>query len=116
MEKEKQMKSYTRLLDSAKKITEHRLEEEIQQHPWRRPFNATAPDASKPSLKRDFEQGLVYPITNDVAGARKAANLDPMPPTAHKYTEQAEKKREVMKDIGTAKKIAFDTEKRVYKY
>jgi len=81
MEQEKPMKSFTRLLDSAKKVTEHRLEDEMVKHPWRRPFNATAPDAAKPSLKRDFEQGLVYPITEDVSGARKAANLDPMPPT-----------------------------------
>jgi heterodisulfide reductase subunit C len=116
MEQENQIKSFKRLIDSAKKETEHRLEDEMVKYPWRRPFNATAPDAAKPSLKRDFEQGLVYPITEVIAGSRKAANLDPMPPTAHKYTEQAEKKRKIMKDIGTGKKLAFDPEKKVYKY
>jgi heterodisulfide reductase subunit C len=116
MAQEKPMKSFTRLIDSAKKATEHKLEDEVVKYPWRRPFNATAPDTAKPSLKRDFEQGLVYPITDDVKGARKAANLEPMPPTAHKFAEQAEKKREIMKDIGTGKKLAFDPEKRTYKY
>jgi hypothetical protein len=110
------MKSWVRLFDAAKKITSHKQEEENRQYPWRRPFFAAAPDVAKPSLKRDFELGLVYPITEEVSGARKACNLDPMPPTAHQYPDQAEKKRKLIKDLGVGEEVSFDTQKRVYDY
>jgi len=110
------MKSWVRLFDAAKKITSHKQEEEEQRYPWRRPFSSAAPDVAKPSLKRDFELGLVYPITDEVSGARKACNLDPMPPTAHQFPDQAEKKRKLIQDLGVGEIVTFDTQKRVYDY
>lgn len=110
------MKSWGRLFDAAHKITSHKQEEENQLYPWRRPFFAAAPDVAKPSLKRDFELGLVYPITEEVSGARKACNLDPMPPTAHQYPDQAEKKRKLIQELGVADEVSFDAKKRVYDY
>lgn len=116
MASERKPKGWDKLHEAARKTTVHRIDEEQQKYPWRRPFLPTAPDVAKPSLKRDFELGLVYPVTEDVSGARKACGLDPMPPTAHKYPNMAEKKRAILEEMGTGKKLAFDTKKRVYHY
>ncbi|MGA2572998.1 MAG: hdrC-like protein [Candidatus Methanomethylicaceae archaeon] len=116
MSTDKHPKSWDKLIDGGKKNTTHKIEEEIEIYPWRKSFMSTAPDVAKPSLKRDFELGLVYPITEQVMGARKACHLDPMPPTAHKFPEMADKKRAILDDMGTGKKLAFDTKKRVYDY
>jgi heterodisulfide reductase subunit C len=116
MTSEKRPKGWDKLLEAARKTTAHNIDEEQQKYPWRRSFFSTAPDVAKPSLKRDFELGLVYPITEDVSGARKVCGLDPMPPTAHKFPNMAEKKRAILEDLGTGKKLAFDTKKRVYDY
>jgi len=109
-------KGWDKLIESGRKTITHKLDEETQIYPWRKPFLATAPDVAKPSLKRDFEVGLVYPITEDIKGARKACHLDPMPPTAHKFPEMAEKKRAILEEMGTGKRLAFDTKKKVYDY
>lgn len=110
------MKGYTRLLEGAKKVTSHDQKEESAQYPWRRPFMPMAPDVAKPSMKRDFELGLVYPITEEVSGARKACGLDPVPPTAHKFPDQAAKKRKLIDEMGVADEVTFDVEKRIYDY
>jgi hypothetical protein len=110
------MKTWARGFDAAKKITAHNQQEENIMYPWRRPFFPAAPDVAKPSLKRDFELGLVYPITEEVSGARKACNLDPMPPTAHQFPEQAEKKRKLIEELGVTEEVKFDAKKRVYDY
>lgn len=116
MTSEQRPKGWDKLLETARKQTAHKIDEEQKKYPWRRPFFSTAPDVAKPSLKRDFELGLVYPISEDVSGARKACGLEPMPPTAHKYTEMADKKRAILEEAGTGKRLAFDTKKRVYDY
>ena len=116
MSNQSDVKGWNRLIDAAKKTTEHKQEEETIKYPWRRPFLPMAPDVAKSSLKRDFEIGLVYPISEDTSGARKACGLDPMPPTAHKYTEQAENKRKIIEDLDVPEKITFDPKKRTYEY
>jgi heterodisulfide reductase subunit C len=116
MSNQPDVKGWNRLIDAAKKMTEHKLNDEIQKYPWRRPFNAMAPDVAKSSLKRDFEIGLVYPITDEISGARKACGLDPMPPTAHKFVEQAENKRKIVQDLNVPDKMTFDPKKRVFEY
>ncbi|GEM_PF-729305 len=112
----KGIKGWDRLREAGVKITEHKLNEEIRCHPWKRSLRPDAPDIAKASIKRDYEVGLVYPITKEIEEARAACGLEAVPPTGHKYHEAVEKKQKLAEEVGICKKIGFDKKKGTFSY
>jgi heterodisulfide reductase subunit C len=113
---EKPPKSWTKLEETGKGLTDHKLEEEMRQNPWRRPFRAGAPDIAKASLKRDFEVGLVYYVGDDVEQDRALCGLDRKPPTAHLFKDALEKKKVLLDEVGVVKRLGFDKKKGKFEY
>ncbi len=113
---EDQIKAWVRLNDAGKKITAHTQAEENKFYPLRRTFRPVAPDIGKASLKRDFEQGLVYYVGDDVENDRALCGLDRLPPTGRTFTDAVEKKRKILEDAGVFDKLAFDKKKGTFRY
>jgi len=113
---ETKIKSWKRLLDSGKGITEHKQGEESKEYPWRKSFRPAAPDIAKPSLKRDFEVGLVYYVGDDVEQDRALCGLEKKPPTAHTFKDALDKKRALLEGTGIMKELGFDKKKGKFEY
>ncbi len=110
------LKSWNKLLEAGKKITSHKQVDENVIYPLRRTFRPAAPDIVKGSLKRDFEQGLVYYVGDDVEEDRAACGLDRLPPTGRIFTDAVAKKRIILEDAGVFKKTGFDKKKGTFDY
>ncbi len=107
---------WLRLLKAAERLTKTKLSEEIQVHPWRRPLPSEAPPPAKPALARDYEVGLVYPVTDEAIEARAACGLPKIPPTAHLYRESVYEKRRLLETLGVLKRFQFNGVERRFKY
>ena len=110
------LKSWMKLLDAGKKITSRQQVDENKVYPLRRVFRPGAPDIAKGSLKRDFEQGLVYYVGDDVEVDRAACGLDRLPPTGRSYKDAIDKKRVILEDAGVFKKTGYDKKKGTFDY
>ncbi len=110
------LKSWIKLLEAGKKITTHRQSDENIVYPLRRTFRPAAPDIAKGSLKRDFEQGLVYYVGDEVENDRAACGLSRLPPTGRSYADAVAKKRVILEDAGVFKKAGYDKKKGTFDY
>jgi heterodisulfide reductase subunit C len=116
MSQDQPIKAWSRLLDAGKKVTNHPQTDENRAYPLRRAFRPVAPDIAKASLKRDFEQGLVYYVGDEQENDRALCGLDRLPPTGRSYKGAIEKKRIILDDAGVFKKMAFDKKKGTFQY
>lgn len=85
-------------------------------YPWRKPVKIPLPSSVRTQLIRHFSLGLLYPVTDELKEARARAGLDPVPPTAHRYTEAVEDIRKIIKAMGIDKTMGLDLEKMEYKF
>ncbi len=116
MSKDEPPKAWSRLLEAGKKVTTHTQAEENKFYPLRRTFKPVAPDIAKASLKRDFEQGLVYYVGDEAENDRALCGLERLPPTGRSYKGAVEKKREILEDAGVFEKMSFDKKKGTFQY
>ncbi len=112
----KPLKSWIRLLEAGKKMTSHKQDEESILYPLRRTFRPAAPDITKGSLKRDFEQGLVYYVGDEIEDDRAACGLDRLPPTGRIYPDAVVKKRVILEEAGVFTKTAYNKKKGTFDY
>lgn len=111
-----EIRAWARLNEAGKKITTHTQGEENKFYPLRRVFRPVAPDIAKASLKRDFEQGLVYYVGDDAENDRALCGLDRLPPTGRTFTDAIEKKRKILDDAGVFDRMGFDKKKGTFRY
>jgi len=97
-------------------MTSHKQDEERILYPLRRTFRPAAPDITKGSLKRDFEQGLVYYVGDEIEDDRVACGLDRLPPTGRIYTDAVAKKRVILEEAGVFKKTGYNKKKGTFDY
>ena len=116
MSEQKPIKGWLKLLEAGKKSTEHNIDEDLRNYPLRRQFRPSAPNIAKPSLKRDFEAGLVYYIGDEIEQDRALCGLDRKPPTAHLFKDAVEKKRIILEEAGVMKKLGYDKKKGLFEY
>lgn len=116
MSQEQPIKAWTKLLEAGRKITTHQQVDENKFYPLRRVFRPSAPDIAKASMKRDFEQGLVYYVGDDVENDRAMCGLDRLPPTARSFKDAIDKKRIILEDAGVFEKTTYDKKKGTFDY
>lgn len=85
-------------------------------YPWRRPVKIPLPSSVKTQLIRHFSIGLLYPVTDELIEARKKSGLDPIPPTAHRYTEAVDDIQKIIKALEIDKTMGLDMEKMEFKF
>ncbi|WP_148266607.1 hdrC-like protein [Methanocella arvoryzae] len=85
-------------------------------YPWRKAVKIPLPPTVKPQLIRHFSVGLLYPVTDELKEAREKAGLDPIPPTAHRYTEAVEDIRKIVKAMGVDRAVGLDLDRMEYRY
>jgi len=99
----KPLKSWIKLLEAGKKMTFHKQEEESILYPLRRTFRPAAPDITKGSLKRDFEQGLVYYVgTKSRMTGQPAVSI--AAPTGRIYPDAVAKKRAILEEQASSRR------------
>ena len=85
-------------------------------YPWRRPVKIPLPSSVKPQLVRHFTIGLMYPVTDELIEVRKKMGLDPIPPTAHQYTDAVKDIRKIIKAMGIDKNMGLNLETMEYRF
>lgn len=85
-------------------------------YPWRKAVKIRLPVAVKPQLIRHFSIGLLYPVTDELREARENAGLDPVPPTAHRYSDAVEEIRKIVRAIGVDRNVGLDMDRMEYRF
>jgi heterodisulfide reductase subunit C len=85
-------------------------------YPWRKAVKIPLPPAVKPQLIRHFSIGLLYPVTDELREAREKAGLDPVPPTAHLYSDAVEEIRKIVRAIGVDRNVGLDMDRMEYRF
>ena len=85
-------------------------------YPWRKAVKIPLPPTVKPQLIRHFSIGLLYPVTDELREAREKAGLDPVPPTAHRYTEAVDDIRKIIRAMGVDRNVGLDLDRMEYRF